>query len=452
MAAVRRVVVDNTSPLIHYEGSWFLDDTGAHDAKGNFGPVYNKSLHATITSGSFSFAYTGSSIVVFGSNNVHNDSAGVLDPQWTCSVDGVSLPTHPFNYFENNWPLCDTNSTQIHDSNGSHVLTVNATVQRAQAFYLDRLVYTPSPDASFVDETIHVQNNDPELQFGPGWEALGAIANLTAQTGSQFVFYFHGTSVSWYAFLPKEKPGLAATGTYAVDDQPPASFPIKAVPQGKDVTEYNQEIFRTPEYPRGRHKLQVTFLGNAQTVPLVLDYLVIRNGTGPGRSDIANVGTSDSRHRLRFIIGGTLGGMAILLLAILIAFYVHRRRKLRVHDETQPQHPQVEPSPQFRCSTTRASRRITAQNAPQFLPSSKIIRLEGQSSSSVYIPTSSGYVSNQHVSSPSTMTEPFTPQSSRSGTGVHNLEPRLVVHEDSGIRNVLPLQEHVEIPPTYTPT
>jgi hypothetical protein len=127
---------------------------------------------------------------VFGTNNIRNDS-GVLDPTWNCFVDNISIgPTAPFQYSENNWLFCSQDKLV----DGPHILTVNATVVKAQTFWFDDIQYVPSASVSLANAAIMVDSLDPQLQYGAGWQALGSTANMTSQTSSIFTFDFIGTS------------------------------------------------------------------------------------------------------------------------------------------------------------------------------------------------------------------------------------------------------------------
>lgn len=289
-----------------------------------------------------------------------------------------------------------------------------------------------------------------------------------------------GTSLSWYGLIPAERPHAAATGTFSVDDETPRIFALKGLPADEKVTHYNQEFFRTPEYPRGRHKLDVVFLGNEQTTPLVLDYLIIRNSSvslvsptssvtptlRPGGPINPNAGAT-SRNRLEAILGGVLGGLAGLLLAILLGFYLHRQR-IRKTDNSIPRNVPLTPTghdepengtvaqSHHPASPSSPLSGVSFNNAPQFLPSSKIIRRQHNSvtsgSHSPSSPTSPGYdLSLQSSPSGNAAATSSQPRSMELQSAA---EPAVIMHEDSGIRNVLIVTQplSVEIPPTYTPT
>lgn len=332
MTTPRWVVVDDVDSAINYTGPWFQDQ-GTQDSVGNFGPAYRSTLHGTKNNASLSFAFTGTSVRVYGTNNIRNDS-GVLDPTWDCFVDNISIgPSTPFQYPENNWLFCSQNNLV----DGPHILTVNATVTKAQTFWFDSVQYVPSASVSLADAAVMVDSLDPQLQYGEGWQALGSTANLTTQTSSIFTFDFTGISLSWYGFIPREYPLTATTSTYSVDGGDPVNFLLKGLPPNTATT-YNQRFFETTKLTAGQHKLVVTYLGDSKTTPLTLDYLIVQNGTAASGGG----NTSHKSNNIGAIVGGVVGGVVLIALAIFAFLYIRRRDK-RLSEE-QPAEPKtIEP-------------------------------------------------------------------------------------------------------------
>ncbi|KAF8969566.1 hypothetical protein BDZ97DRAFT_1653481, partial [Flammula alnicola] len=341
-AIPRWVVVDDMNTDIQYSGPWFQDASGSQDSIGNFGPAYQSTLHGTKANASLAYAFSGTKVRVYGSNNLRNDS-GVLDPVWECFVDKISIgATAPFQFAENNWVFCEQDALV----DGPHVLTVNATVLKAQTFWVDQIQYVPSTSMALDQQAILIDSLDPQLElaYGQGWGALGGTANMTTQTGSLFNFDFTGISLSWYGFIPTELSHNATSGTYAVDGQTPVTFLLKGLP-ATSTTIYNQKFFQTPQLTAGQHKLVVTYQGSTQTTPLTLDYLVVQNGSIPSTGISSSTGVSSSAgpsatlgasngsnigknsNNIGAIVGGIVGGLAIILLAILGYLYLRRRSK-----------------------------------------------------------------------------------------------------------------------------
>ena len=125
--------------------------------------------------------------MVYGTMNIRNTS-GVIDPKWACFVDGVAIPTiPPFQYPENNYPLCQ--QSQLPD--GDHIITVNAT-SYGQAFWFDDIEYTPSLGVPLDNATIVVDHMDPSIHYGRGWSPLGYTANMTSTDGAKMNLQFTG--------------------------------------------------------------------------------------------------------------------------------------------------------------------------------------------------------------------------------------------------------------------
>lgn len=143
----------------------------------------------------------------------------MLDPTWECFVDDITIgATAPFAFAENNWVFCNQDSLV----DGPHVLTVNATVLKNQTFWFDDIQYVPSASVPLGQAAIMVDNLDPQLQYGAGWQALGNSANMTTVPGSIFTYDFIGMqmqiislSFPTYSFHPDFRcfPRLVRLGT-----------------------------------------------------------------------------------------------------------------------------------------------------------------------------------------------------------------------------------------------
>ncbi|PPQ75095.1 hypothetical protein CVT26_011907 [Gymnopilus dilepis] len=104
----RWVLVDDTDSGIQYSGSWFQDQ-GSQNGLGNFGPPYQGTLHGINGDGSFSYQFQGTRVLITGS--VQFPSAGTTsNPSWVCSVDGTTIPTTTYAISENRLDLCETDT------------------------------------------------------------------------------------------------------------------------------------------------------------------------------------------------------------------------------------------------------------------------------------------------------------------------------------------------------
>ena len=128
-------------------------------------------------------------MVVLGTNHRRNDS-GILDPQWSCYVDGVSIDAgSPILNPENNWVFCSSYSLK----DGPHTITVNATVAKSQTFWFDYIRYLPSKSVSLANKMIMLNNIDPEIQYGgTGWNSFTSLANWTQTQGAFVTLNFYG--------------------------------------------------------------------------------------------------------------------------------------------------------------------------------------------------------------------------------------------------------------------
>lgn len=204
MSVPRWVAVDDTDSSIKYTGSGWFQDQGSQNNAGNFGASYRSTLHGTQTNASLTFNfsgelssvaclgeaewYAGTQVKVLGFNNLRNDS-GVYDPSWECFVDNISIgQTPPSTAVDNYWVLCEYH--QLVD--GPHVITVNATVMKAQTFWFDQIQYLPSSSVSIDNAAIIVDNADPAMEFGDGWGDLGNFCNTTNAPSATLTFPFNG--------------------------------------------------------------------------------------------------------------------------------------------------------------------------------------------------------------------------------------------------------------------
>ncbi|KAF8957095.1 hypothetical protein BDZ97DRAFT_1924836 [Flammula alnicola] len=272
MASTRWVAVDDTDSNIRYNGAWTLQNGQNWDGQGNFGATYLDSLHGlTAGQGSFSYTFDGSSGKIFGTTNIRN-SSGVLDPTWTCQVDGTNIPLPtPFPYVENNWVLCEWSTI----SAGQHTVTVTAQ-SSGQAFLFDQFQYVPSPTAAISNSAIVVGFQDAALQYGSGWQNLGTVGEMAVNGGAVVTFPFYGTGISWYATTPTELPQGPSTAEYSIDGQSPTTFTVPGNPGTN--TQYFRFVFQTGTLSLGHHTITVKSGGSTSLTPLVLFNLIIQDG------------------------------------------------------------------------------------------------------------------------------------------------------------------------------
>jgi hypothetical protein len=182
-----------------------------------------------------------------------------------------------------------------------------------------------------------------------------------------------GISLSWFGYIKHPSSRFETTGTYSIDGEPPINFTLSGLPPGPGSTSTlsNQKFFQIDQLSPTSHKLQVQYAGSDSKTPLTLDYLIIQNGTssstttptsslptstssyptstsslptstsslpGPTSTEITVSATSSPNGSVRVgpIVGGVIGGLALLVFAILGLLFLLRRRHERNVSSSTP--------------------------------------------------------------------------------------------------------------------
>ncbi|KAK7049992.1 hypothetical protein VNI00_005423 [Paramarasmius palmivorus] len=369
----RRIVVDDTDPRISYEGGPWTLDVGSFDDIGGWGAPYNHTSHGTNQNGaSFSFTFQGEFVQVRGikDNRFSNPNGRAISDnvttlaKWSCQVDGGAMPTIPYwrNYNAiTDRVLCE----QGRLSHDPHTVTVNVVIDdpSAQMFWVDRIEYTPLPNANLDNMTMKIDGSDSSIQYDNttgAWLSVGMLGNATAQTGSSVSVRFNGTSASLYGYnAGLENDWQASTGRYYVDNSGDEIFDVegsKRDPRSGNRSNFlNVLHFTTPNLEPGPHEMVVTFTGvQSGSDPLqwlTVDYIYVTTGentqlnssettmsTLPSRSaDSNSSGSSSSKTPIASIVGGVVGGIVGLVLLVFAAFlFLSRRRQAKKNKEAQP--------------------------------------------------------------------------------------------------------------------
>ena len=94
--------------------------------------------------------------------------------------------------------------------------------------------------------------------------------------------------------------------------------------------------------PAGQHKLVVTYLGNSQTTPLALNYLIVQNGTitnsttAGGSNAGGTINKSNKSNNIGPIVGGIVGGVLLIACVrdICLPLYPPARQAIAIERET----------------------------------------------------------------------------------------------------------------------
>lgn len=283
---------------------------------------------------------------------------------------------------------------------------------------------------------------------------------------------------------------MATNAIFSVDGSPPATFPIAAIPDPNGATIYNQHLFETPVLPFGPHLLNVVFQGNPQTTSLILDYLVVQNGTPIANqtttspinptnpttttnlasathqtatsTTTSSQGRNNAQSHLGLIVGGGIAALIVILGLILVSATLYRRLQENQRDEYERPRG-ITTLSMARDGVRNGQRPFTEDqlDSPPSKPSARAdmssnaersFLLPSEGSPQLQIRSSAEEPSGQqlrdipHTSPP---LHPQTPTDPQSTTEISQLR-NIVFHEDSGIRNVSSRPSRVEVPPPYT--
>ncbi|KAF8880153.1 hypothetical protein BD779DRAFT_1099478 [Infundibulicybe gibba] len=342
MPVARKVIVDDTDPQIQYSSidQWRLlilraPSPSAFDPLQPQGqlPFQNTthvSSNQTTSSLSLQFQGSGSSPQVFGTNS----SPGT---PYECFIDGTSIgSTSPTGAFVG--LLCD--GTPFVEGK-EYTLTLNVTQKEGfQGIGFDYITYIPSTSVPLGSATVLVDRGDPAIAYGIlGWNfdtsGQDDLDSFTQTNDTGLTFNFTGTSVSWVGSIlhlgPANQSISTGSATYSIDEAEPVPFELHTPPvvnyhTNNSTTQValnltNQVFFTSPTLSPGPHSLKVTYEGNQTAVPLALNHFVVANNVSTTSPSANRPSTSAP---IGAIVGGVIGGIAVLCLA---AFLLRRRSR-----------------------------------------------------------------------------------------------------------------------------
>ena len=189
--------------------------------------------------------------------------------------------------------------------------------------------------------------------LGQGWDSQWSNGErLTNVGGSKLAVSFYGMSicagrlVPWAlilcpgisvelrGFLEHAMPRTSSPATYSIDGGPETPFTIPAYSDGfrgfnSDAIRWRVPFLVTPPVENGNHTVEITYNGNADSVPLSVDYVLVAH-EGAQVTPTLNLlpaETLKGGRSLGPILGGIFAGLLLLLL--LLALCLRRRRRNR---------------------------------------------------------------------------------------------------------------------------
>ncbi|KIM42020.1 hypothetical protein M413DRAFT_410625 [Hebeloma cylindrosporum] len=337
----RFIAVDDTSPVISYQGPW----TEGAPTTTQLGRPFNDTLHELTGSGSLSFSFTGSSVSVIGS------FMSPTLPSWACFVDGFALISNnisDIDLLNNNVEICSLQNIVIKPTPSN--LTVVATGTADVPFLFDHIQYAPDGSTSLDNATVIVDAFDNQIQYDSGWNKLESIGMETLAQNASLTFDFVGIQITWIttvAFNPNTT--VNGSAQYSIDNG--TFFPIQVAAHNSTIQTYDLVSFQTPELSPGLHRLCVLYgFTNESSAPLVLDHFLIQNltiptftptpptptsstssSTSPGSAASAQIPTSTQTHYNARLSKGAVGGIVIgtligaVIIFILVIRFIKRR-------------------------------------------------------------------------------------------------------------------------------
>ena len=200
-----------------------------------------------------------------------------------------------------------------------------------------RLVYQPEGDwhttgsDNEYNNTIHFTGNagaNVTLVFNGMRSAL-----LSHQLGIGAINNFIGTGVGVYGTIAvASNPGGAPITIFSLDDDVDRTEYSAIPPQSTDL--YMERWFFSPPLENGQHTLVASNYLNGAS--MYLDYFVVTSPISTSSSQSSSPqSTSPSSITVGVIVGGVLGGVIIILTAVIIILLARSRRQRAESAETR---------------------------------------------------------------------------------------------------------------------
>ncbi|KAJ7760681.1 hypothetical protein DFH07DRAFT_771761 [Mycena maculata] len=335
------VIVDNRDALLQYSNGWLEISTQ---------PAFADTTSSSVTLGdtanfTFTVGAPGSSVIVFAALGQLLDPPGNASSM-LFSIDGGT----PREYTP---PATTGSSTTYHEpiwtsgplAEESHTVFITQKSTSRQ-INLDYFLYNTT--SSTEGKTISIDDNDASVQYFGYWSlqtnndaCFQHTVHLCASPGCLASLTFEGTSVTLQGPLAEGIVPNSYNVSVAIDGGPPTFISKSA--NTTSITYNNKLFFTSSPLPPGNH----TIIFTAQNAkPFYVDYFLVGNdpssagvaSTASGSSLSQSVPTSTlpsritKSTRIPATVGGIVGGLALLLVVLSVAFVLRRRfQRRRLH-------------------------------------------------------------------------------------------------------------------------
>ncbi|KAF8130411.1 hypothetical protein K438DRAFT_1999443 [Mycena galopus ATCC 62051] len=320
------ILIDDNDPLVQYSppGGW-----------NRFGqaPEFDNTTHASATSGdTATLAFVGTSISVYGTQ-----AGNIGKSRLNFSVDGVVLDSIEARLMPETlhnqlfWTSPTFNETE-------HQLVITRTEDQGtpgaklnSTFFLDYFVYTTTATAR---QSVLFDDSDASVIYSlGGWQP-----NTTSQDCLEGTQHVSTSAGSWVAL------SFDGTGISLVGSPSHTGFTASIVLDGSQpVMSHTQQLFSTSLLPSGPHTINITVLDAS---PLGIDYFLVQDdleipnvsltsSPSSGSTRTAAPGTpQSSKLPIAAVVGGAMGGLVVLVLALTFILIWRRRARARRNDDS----------------------------------------------------------------------------------------------------------------------
>ncbi|KAH6907441.1 hypothetical protein BKA70DRAFT_1223270 [Coprinopsis sp. MPI-PUGE-AT-0042] len=367
----RRVILDGNSTALTFTGVW----TQESDSSAYLGTLTTTSDAIEGTAGdsyhTMVFMFDGTEMTLVG--KARGRSSNAISANIKCTIDFVPTSFDDPGTGEN-FACVWKGKKSTGFSGNFHVFSLTLPVaipgvlqDPLESVSVDSVWYLPTPDSTpptDLQAMVEYDHTDPHIVYTPeNWEPLeddGGNALVATQAGSSATVLFTGTKVVWEGWTPAGYGLERSSATYWIDGSEPVTFDLDPLASDLDPTVHGIKLIEVDGLSEEEaHNLTVVY--NGPSTPLVLDRLLVQGGdfriedqrpTSSSQSPIApsittSFGTparpprsslSATKPSIPFdssgsvptgaIVGGIVGGLALVTLA-LVWFFARRKREKR---------------------------------------------------------------------------------------------------------------------------